>query len=674
MAKRKPDARDAGGRDEAPDHPYLDFAIDTGFAFLREGDWVPLLIEFHESARLQRRDRESLMETFGRLAWLPEIDRQWAYVPPVFAQLTKTFRGLAELPLAVILLERDHLQALVTSDGWRKTVRRAELGPPVFLSEKLAAAGEFETPEPSTGAGLAPPDNGRRAVIGVIDQGIAFAQARFRNRGGSRIAYLWQQEFIVPFSPTALGNEIRSDEIDQAVKDKHGDEDRVYETLGGLRFDREGYKPLACRRTHGTAVLDIAAGARPDKDVRTMPIIAVDMPERAVGDPAGSTLTPHALWALVYLLSRAEALRKDKSEELAVVANISYGPHEGPHDGTSLFEQYADRLIEEAGKANLPLRVVLAAGNSRQARIHAQVSLPPGKTRSLRWRLQPCGRTPSTLELWWPKHVPLTVTLRSPTGQSIVVSGATPMARVPAIGPLQFAGRQGTPPGSAKSRIVLWIGPTELDPRVAGGHGVAPCGVWEVAIGNEGTALVDVGAWIKRGDTPAGRRLKGRQSYFEATDYRREDEHGFPVMFDASEASCDLRRAGTLSGIATGKETTVVGGYRRSDSRVASYSSIGPHANAQRVERAPSALAWSDESTALPGVRAAGTRSGSVVRISGTSAAAPHVTRWLAQQWIDTGAFPDVANAGLPNPSPPGVAAGDRPFVTGHGLLPPRDD
>lgn len=663
---RKP-PREGKQGESVPDHPYLDLAIATDFTFLREGDWIPLLVEFRQPDRAP----DGPVALFSRLEWLPAEVRKWAYVPPVFAELTRTLRGLAGLPLVVVLLQRDHVREIVASEAWRTTIRRAELGPPVFLAEKVAA-GPVELPPPAapTGKGIQPPAaGGRRAVIGVIDQGIAFAHRRLRNKSGSRVAYVWQQEFLVPFSPTGVGNEIAAVEIDDALAAADGDEERVYRSKGGLHFGIDGYKPLACARTHGTSVLDIAAGAPPSDDVTSMPIVAVDLPERAIGDPAGSTLTPHALWGLAYLLSRAGQLVQP-GEILPVIANISYGPHDGPHDGTSLFEQHADELIKQTEKTSTPLRIVLAAGNFRQSRVHARVVVPPGQSTSLNWRLQPCDRTPSAVELWWPAGVALSVTLRSPANDHITVSAASAVDQHPQNAPLQFAALYSTPAGSKRTRVVLFIVPTELDLQIKNGHPIAPSGVWKIELSNPGPAPVEVKAWIKRGDTPAGRRAKGRQAYFDAADYLRFDDTTRPVLFDDAGHPCAVSRFGTLSGIATGTHTTVVGGYRSSDREPAPYTSIGPHENQDREERAPSLLAACDDSVVLRGVRAAGTRSGSVTRISGTSAAAPRVTRWLAEQWIETGKLPDIANAQLTKHPPAGVAPADGAVVAGHGLLP----
>jgi len=85
----------------------------------------------------------------------------------------------------------------------------------------------------------------------------------------------------------------------------------------------------------------------------------------------------------------------------------------------------------------------------------------------------------------------------------------------------------------------------------------------------------------------------------------------------------------------------------------------------------PDWLTCSDESDVLLGVHAAGTRSGSVVAMNGTSAAAPQATRWIATAWLGTGIRPKLP-AGLfvpvPSPARP-IPPGELPFAFGNGLV-----
>src|SRR4029453_5113477 len=157
----------------------------------------------------------------------------------------------------------------------------------------------------------------RRVVIGIIDSGIAFAHERFRISGGTRIEYLWQQEYPKP----GAGTEITRGQINTALAAANGDEDLVYRRIGNLSYAVDGFKPLARRRSHGTAVIDLAAGEDPVDDVQNQPIIAVDMPDDAVGDPSGSTLRVNAYLGLVYIMNKVAAMLTP-GETLPVVVNL----------------------------------------------------------------------------------------------------------------------------------------------------------------------------------------------------------------------------------------------------------------------------------------------------------------------------------------------------------------
>ena len=165
-------------------------------------------------------------------------------------------------------------------------------------------------------------------------------------------------------------------------------------------------------------------------DVQNLPIIAVDMPDDAVGDPAGSTLRVNAHLGLVYIMKKAAAMRT-AGETLPVVVNLSYGPHEGPHDGSDPLEGIMDLFIKAYTKTRTPLKIVLAAGNSRQSRVHASFGLARGGSQSLAWRLQPAGLTASLMEIWATgPNSQFGVKLTSPTGATIQVAKVAPLAKM----------------------------------------------------------------------------------------------------------------------------------------------------------------------------------------------------------------------------------------------------
>jgi hypothetical protein len=223
------------------------------------------------------------------------------------------------------------------------------------------------------------------------------------------------------------------------------------------------------------------------------------------------------------------------------------------------------------------------------------------------------------------------------------------------------------------------LNPTaRLDPAIV----LAPAGTWRVTLTDTGLTPRDrVQAWIQRDESLYGYPRRGRQSYFDHADYVRFDHGGRAVADDASAPRCLVKRAGLINAIATGPgaivgrravQTIVIGGYQRRAGTVAAYSAGGPTTpprDTQIMNRpGPDALAPSEDLAVHRGVLAAGTRSGSVVALGGTSVAAPRVARMIAERLAagrrgDGAAVRDQADkdeAGRPRPGRPGEARGGK--------------
>lgn len=85
-----------------------------------------------------------------------------------------------------------------------------------------------------------------------------------------------------------------------------------------------------------------------------------------------------------------------------------------------------------------------------------------------------------------------------------------------------------------------------------------------------------------------------------------------------------IRRSGSFNNIATGGKTVSVGGVRITGSRWARYSPRKPDPDASRSERPgvvkmPTTRASSNENDVLLGLKGAGSRSGGIARLVGTS-------------------------------------------------------
>ena len=129
---------------------------------------------------------------------------------------------------------------------------------------------------------------------------------------------------------------------------------------------------------------------------------------------------------------------------------------------------------------------------------------------------------------------------------------------------------------------------------------------------------------------PTDVRTGALQSHFEDDFY---DIGGNLQSFvDAPDNPTLIRRSRIFNSIATGDGIVAVCGTRVTGSYWARYSPQDTDPSPDRprrphVLRYPKRSAPSDENPILLGLEAAGSRSGSVVRMVGTSDAAPQVTR-----------------------------------------------
>ena len=287
-------------------------------------------------------------------------------------------------------------------------------------------------------------------LTAVLDEGIAFAHERFRVGNQTRIVCFWNQDGRAGPPPLGLfGTELLAPAIDLAVAAAGQDEDPVYRTLGELSFANPAYKAIAHRRSHGTHVLDLAAGADPNPATapRTRPIIAVEMPQQAIADTSGTTLTPYKLLGFMYILLRAQQLSDIPGRQRAGRRQPELRNYEGPHDGSGVLESMIDQLTTLCAGSTTPVRFVIAAGNHRQARVHAQFRIARRRPRTLHWRLQPDDRAPNLLQIWLPKSASNTnlnqfqvqVTVTSPTGASITVDPTNPLGQNPAPLGVEFS-------------------------------------------------------------------------------------------------------------------------------------------------------------------------------------------------------------------------------------------
>ena len=496
-------------------------------------------------------------------------------------------------------------------------------------------------------------------VIGIIDDGIAFGHERFwKDDAKTRIEAVWLQDREFNDGVGLQGREFTQTQIDNALASAtHGgivDEDSFYRDLGAVNFHKDTLKSVAKRVSHGAHIMDAACGLdHRDPNEKALaadrPIVAVQLPTDTTADTSGQSLEPYLDAAIQYIRYQAHLIARQRgSGPIPIVINFSYGHHMGAHDGSSISERAIERHIEDRMTTDgVPLRVVVPSGNSHLSRTHAAVEFDDTTPKDRHWRIQPDGKTWSSMEVWPPAGSSstsrLSIVVSAPGGQS--------------TGPVSEGGaRQTLPPSpvpsgtefcsvehridasSGRSVFLIRVGPTErlwpqektdpADPDLP----TAPSGVWKVTM--QATADYPFGkvvhAWIQREGPPLGFPIRGRQSYFDQDCYQRYDDYGRPIEID--DPACEILREGTISGLATTDgEMIVIGSYLRKEDRPSPYSAGGP-TNGARV--GPDAMAVSDDSVVHGGRLAAGTRSGSTGALDGTSVAAPQVTRWITEHVV----------------------------------------
>lgn len=183
--------------------------------------------------------------------------------------------------------------------------------------------------------------NGRGTIVAVIDSGIDYTHADFRDENGkTRILNLWDQTieqdaekgWIAP-EGYVTGVEFGREQIDAALSQP-------------TREERLAVVPSFDSTGHGTAVAGIAAGS----GIASQAVNEGVAPQSELlvvklGNPRPDSFprTTELMRALAYVVNKAIYYGRP------VAINLSFGNTYGAHRGTSLLERYLDN-ISEIGK------------------------------------------------------------------------------------------------------------------------------------------------------------------------------------------------------------------------------------------------------------------------------------------------------------------------------------
>lgn len=174
---------------------------------------------------------------------------------------------------------------------------------------------------------------GKGTLIGIVDSGIDYENAEFRNEDGTtRIVSLWGQSVNGrPPAGYSAGTEYTREQIDAAL----ATEDKEVRRQMVKTSDVSG---------HGTAVAGIAAGNGRGSEGRRFrgaaPEAELIIVKMGAPREGGFPRTTELMRGVDYIVRKAVELRRP------VAINISFGNTYGSHDGTSLVERFLNDIAD----------------------------------------------------------------------------------------------------------------------------------------------------------------------------------------------------------------------------------------------------------------------------------------------------------------------------------------
>ena len=255
---------------------------------------------------------------------------------------------------------------------------------------------------------------GKGTAVAVIDSGIDYQNEVFRNAGGSRIAYLWDQsleeESDMGAAKVPYGRLFRKRDIDLAL-----DSENPFSIV-----------PSRDTNGHGTALAGIAAGnmvqgenftgAAPEA---TLIIIKVK--------PAKQYLRNFYLYppeAEVFqeddvMMAIAFAIRLAKELGVPLSICVGIGSSQGAHLGTNALSQYVDYVANFS-----QVSVSVSAGNEGNTRNHS-TGIFSQEREKIVTELRVAEREQGfTMEFWGEPPEIYELSIQSPTGEILEVSSS----------------------------------------------------------------------------------------------------------------------------------------------------------------------------------------------------------------------------------------------------------
>ncbi|MEO0342028.1 MAG: S8 family serine peptidase [Pseudomonadota bacterium] len=487
-------------------------------------------------------------------------------------------------------------------------------------------------------------------IVAVIDEGIAYLNERFQKVSSApaapavttRIMGLWQQSMKVgadlsqPEPVVTSGRVLTASDIEADIAQLPSmTEQELYRLRNDEIFFDHAHRSTEQGFSHGTAILDLAAGADPVGTEDQADILAVQLPPDALEDTSGAHVQAYLLMGLDWLLSVA------RDQQRAIVVNVSLGFPTGNKGGSGFLEQQVRSRIAAHNAAmdqDQAGQVVFAYGNSFLDRLAAQIDYRvAGFSEKVSWTVQPDDPTASFLHI----HVPnqdaddinelIGVTIRSPDGTAFAIAprraGYSDLILDGGLVGRAYQDRLEDLP-----RLVIALAPS-YGPDGAGL--IAPFGDWSVEVTSRLARKTQVVLQVQRDDTAAGFAQGGRQSYLDHPNayFLEPETQDYLLPFGQP----GITRFGTNSAMMThvGDACFLAGGLRpmmhASGAFEPSFESAGSDDwSSRETDAGPTHSVQSEDSIHNGGVVAAGSFSGTTVLVDGTSVATAKLTRELS--------------------------------------------
>lgn len=244
---------------------------------------------------------------------------------------------------------------------------------------------------------------GQDILVAVIDSGIDYENADFRNEDGTtRILALWDQSLApgegrTPPQGYAAGAEYTAEQINEALKKT---------TLA----DRRQLVPSIDTSGHGTAVAGVAAGNGRNSKGRYAGVAPKsNLLVVKLGSPRqdGFPRTTELMQGIDYVIKKALELR------MPVAVNISFGNTYGSHDGTSLLERFIDD-ISNIWKSC----ICIGSGNEASSAGHTSGEMQEGKEEIIQLAVQN-NQTSFSIQIWKEYTDVVDISLMTPAGVTV---------------------------------------------------------------------------------------------------------------------------------------------------------------------------------------------------------------------------------------------------------------